>query len=75
MGDEIKRGDVHQQARTADLPSRKGPCEICKCKGEVRYFVAAKLPRHVQLCDEDYIKIRGELEKALVKILREMRLL
>jgi hypothetical protein len=64
-----------QEARTANLPSRMGPCEVCRRKGEVRYFVAAKLPRHVHLCNEDYLVIRGKLEKDLAKILREMHLL
>jgi hypothetical protein len=65
---------IGQQARIANLPSRKGPCEVCKRRGEVRYFVAAKLPRPVHLCDEHYLEIRGKLENALVKIMREEHL-
>jgi activator of HSP90 ATPase len=84
--EEEKRGNLTtamandirlQEARTANLPSRMGSCEVCKRKGEVRYFVAAKLPRHVHLCDKHYLLIRGKLEKTLTKIVRdrEMNLL
>jgi hypothetical protein len=40
-------------------------------EGEVRYMVAAKLPRYMYLCNEHYLKIRGRLERALEHILLE----
>ena len=64
-----------KKARIGQIPSKQGPCEVCYSKGEVRYFVAAKLPRHVYLCDDNYLKIRDKLEKALEQILREEGLL
>jgi len=60
-----------QKARIMHIPSRQGPCEVCNENGEVRYFVAAKLPRHVYLCDKHYLKIRDKLEKILKEILVE----
>jgi hypothetical protein len=64
-----------KRARVSEIPSRLGFCEVCREKGHVRYFVAAKLPRFMHLCDEHYLKARGSLEKALEKILREEGLL
>ena len=64
-----------KRARITRIPSRQGPCEVCKGKGEVRYFVAAKLPRHIYFCDKHYLKVRDKLEKALEQILREEGLL
>jgi hypothetical protein len=63
------------QARITHLRSKRGPCEQCNRTGELRYFVAAKLPRTVYLCDEHYLEIRGKLENALHKILDEEKLL
>lgn len=60
-----------RKARIATVPSQKGPCEVCGEKGQVRYFVAAKLPRYLYLCDSDYLRIRNLLEDALREILRE----
>jgi hypothetical protein len=37
--------------------------------------VAAKLPRHLYLCDKDYMKVRDKLEKILKEILAEEGLL
>jgi hypothetical protein len=64
-----------KRARVAEIPSKLGLCEVCSEEGYVRYFVAAKLPRFMHLCDEHYLKVRGSLEKALEKILREEGLL
>jgi hypothetical protein len=64
-----------KRSRATEIPSRLGFCEVCREKGHVRYFVAAKLPRFMHLCDEHYLKVRGSLEKALEKILREEGLL
>jgi hypothetical protein len=64
-----------KRARATEIPSRLGFCEVCREKGHVRYFVAAKLPRFMHLCDEHYLKVRGKLEKALKGILREEGLL
>ena len=69
------KGLLLKRARTSEIPTRLGPCEVCNQNGEVRYFVAAKLPRHIYLCDENYLKIRDKLEKALQKILAEEGLL
>jgi len=69
VGFQLKR------SRVAEIPSRLGFCEVCRGEGHVRYFVAAKLPRFMHLCDEHYLKVRGRLEKALEKILREEGLL
>ena len=55
----------------AEVPSRQGPCELGREMGEVRYFVAAKLPRYMHLCDEHYLRIRDALEEALAHILKE----
>lgn len=54
---------------------RLGSCIVCHRRGEVRYFVAAKLPRYLYLCDEHYMRIRDRLERALEVILREDGLL
>ena len=64
-----------KRARVSEIPSRHGLCEVCHEEGHVRYFVATKLPRFMHLCDEHYLKVRGSLEKALEKILREEGLL
>jgi hypothetical protein len=64
-----------KRARVTEIPSKLGFCEVCREKGHVRYFVAAKLPRFMHLCDEHYLKVRGKLEKALKRILREEGLL
>ncbi|MCL6579136.1 MAG: hypothetical protein K6T73_07085 [Candidatus Bathyarchaeota archaeon] len=64
-----------KRSRAAEIPSKLGFCEVCHEEGHVRYFVAAKLPRFMHLCDEHYLKVRGSLEKALEKILREEGLL
>jgi hypothetical protein len=68
-------GLLLQKARITHIPSKQGPCEGCNENGEVRYFVAAKLPRHIYLCNKHYLKIRNQLEKALGKIVREEGLL
>jgi hypothetical protein len=57
--------------RTTEVPTRIGKCEVCGGSGEVRYMVAAKLPRYMYLCREHYLRIRDRLEEALIKILRE----
>jgi hypothetical protein len=54
---------------------RLGSCVVCQRRGEVRYMVAAKLPRYLYLCDEHYMRIRDRLEGALEAILREEGLL
>lgn len=64
-----------RKARTVSIPSKSGLCEACGGEGQVRYFVAAKLPRFMYLCDEHYLMIRDRLEKALAEILREEGLL
>jgi len=64
-----------KRSRVSEIPSKLGFCEVCRGKGHVRYFVAAKLPRFMHLCDEHYLKVRGKLEKALKGILREEGLL
>lgn len=63
-----------KKARVAVIPSRMGRCEACGEEGEVRYFVAAKLPSYLYLCDAHYAKIRDRLEKELQEILREENL-
>jgi hypothetical protein len=60
-----------KRSRTTEVPTRIGKCEVCGGSGEVRYMVAAKLPRYMYLCNEHYLKVRGRLERALIKILRE----
>lgn len=69
------KGFLLKKARTAEVPTRLGPCEVCHNSGEVRYMVAAKLPRYLYLCKGHYLRIRDRLEKALEKILREEGLL
>jgi len=59
-----------KRARIA-IASTEGNCEVCGGEGQVRYFVAAKLPRYLYLCDEDYLTIRERLERSLKEILRE----
>ena len=59
-----------KRARVA-IASTEGNCEVCGGDGHVRYFVAAKLPRYLYLCDEDYLTIRERLEQSLKEILRE----
>jgi hypothetical protein len=65
------KGSLLKRAQTATVPSKSGSCEACDKQGQVRYFVAAKLPRFMYLCDEHYLRIRDKLEKALEKILSE----
>jgi hypothetical protein len=60
-----------KRSRTTEVPTRIGKCEVCGGSGEVRYMVAAKLPRYMYLCNEHYLRIRDRLERALIKILRE----
>jgi len=60
-----------KRAMRAEVPSRQGPCELGPEMGEVRYFVAAKLPRYMHLCDQHYLRIRDALEEALTRILKE----
>jgi hypothetical protein len=60
-----------KRSRTTEVPTRLGKCEVCAKEGEVRYMVAAKLPRYMYLCNEHYFKIRGRLEGALELILLE----
>jgi hypothetical protein len=60
-----------KRCRTTEVPTRIGKCEVCGGSGEVRYMVAAKLPRYMYLCNEHYLRIRDRLERALIKILRE----
>ena len=69
------KGLLLKKARTAEIPTRLGPCEVCHNNGEVRYMVAAKLPRYLYLCGGHYLRIRERMEKALEKILREEGLL
>jgi hypothetical protein len=69
------KGLLLKRARTSEIPTRLGPCEVCHNSGEVRYMVAAKLPRYLYLCGRCYLRIRERLEKALEKILREEGLL
>jgi hypothetical protein len=64
-----------KRSRTTEVPTRLGKCEVCGGSGEVRYMVAAKLPRYMYLCREHYLRIRDMLEKALIKILRREDLL
>ena len=65
------RGSLLKKACVAQVPTRLGQCEVCQDDGEVRYMVAAKLPRYMYLCKEHYMQIRDKLEKALTKILQE----
>ena len=44
------------------LETQKGKCEICGREGKIRYFVAAKLPKPIYLCDRDYLILRARLE-------------
>ena len=60
-----------KRCRAAEVPTRLGKCEVCGGDGEVRYMVAAKLPRYMYLCDEHYLRVRDKLEKALELILFE----
>jgi hypothetical protein len=60
-----------KRSRAIEVPTRIGKCEVCGGSGEVRYMVAAKLPRYMYLCNEHYLKIRGRLERALEHILLE----
>ena len=60
-----------KRSRTTEVPTRIGKCEVCGREGEVRYMVAAKLPRYMYLCNEHYLKVRGRLERALEHILFE----
>ena len=69
------KGFLLKRACAAEVPTRLGPCEVCHSNGEVRYMVAAKLPRYLYLCGGHYLRIRERLEKALEKILREEGLL
>ena len=69
------KGLLLKKARTAEIPTRLGSCEVCHNNGEVRYMVAAKLPRYLYLCNGHYLRIRERLEKALQKILAEEGLL
>lgn len=68
------KGALIRKARVATIPSQKGGCEVCSEDGRVRYFVAAKLPRFLYLCDDDYLRIRDKLEQALTQILKGERL-
>jgi hypothetical protein len=45
-----------KRSRTTEVPTRLGKCEVCGRKWEVRYMVAAKLPRYMYLCNEHYLK-------------------
>jgi len=69
------KGSLLKKARTATIPSKSGSCEACDKQGQVRYFVAAKLPRFLFLCDMHYLRIRDELEKDLAEILTREGLL
>ena len=60
-----------KRCRVAGVPTRLGKCDVCDGDGEVRYMVAAKLPRYMYLCDEHYLRVRDKLEKALELILFE----
>jgi len=60
-----------KRSRTTEVPTRIRKCEVCGGSGEVRYMVAAKLPRYMYLCNEHYLKIRSRLERALEHILLE----
>ncbi len=63
------KGSLLKKARVAKISSKYGSCEACDNQGQVRYFVAAKLPRFMYLCDEHYLRIRDLLEMALAEIL------
>lgn len=65
------KGVLLRKARVTRIPSLQGRCEVCDGDGHVRYFVAAKLPRFLYLCDVHYLRIRDRLEQALSEILRE----
>ena len=41
------KGFLLKKARTAEVPTRLGTCEVCHNNGEVRYMAAAKLPRYL----------------------------
>jgi hypothetical protein len=60
-----------KRSGASEIPSKIGFCELCRKEGYVRFFVAAKLPRFMHLCNEHYLKIRGRLERALEHILLE----
>jgi len=68
----VKDGEVEgfkvEKAKEV-LPTQKGRCEICGREGKIRYFVAAKLPKPMVLCDRDYIILRAHLEVYLKKYL------
>ena len=54
------------------LPTLQGECEVDLVDGRLRWFVAAKLPRPMHLCDNHYLQIRDALEKALIQILVDL---
>jgi len=66
---------VLRKARITVLPSIEGSCEFFRCvrDGRIRYFVAAKLPWPIHMCDEHYRRVRDALEEALEDILDEVR--
>lgn len=47
----------------------EGTCIMCGKAGQVHYFVAAKLPRILHLCDSDYMLLRVKLEAYLKQLL------
>jgi len=57
--------------RAVIVPTTLGACRFCGKGGRVRYFVAAKLPKILHLCDGDYLRIRDRLERCLIDILKE----
>jgi hypothetical protein len=66
-----KKVVVMKRAHLTVLPSKRRTCEICHEDCHVRYFVAAKLPRSMNLRDKDYVRVRDRLAKDPEQILRK----
>ena len=66
------RAVLLRRARLSVLPSSQGPCEVDRKSGVVRYFVAAKLPKPVYLCDEHYKEVRDSLEEVLKGVIESL---
>ena len=56
------KGEDYEVKPKKVLETQKGKCEICGREGKIRYFVAAKLPKPIYLCDRDYLILRARLE-------------
>jgi hypothetical protein len=63
---------LFKKAKIIELPTNIAPCEIDKENGQLRWFVAAKMPRPLYLCDFHYLEIRDKLEKTLSKVVSGM---